>query len=173
MVMNLKFMRWLLRICALGGALLLAAVPASSQTANQEQIAKTAMGTAAKTTTAVQPSFTDYRGIKIGTPVGEVRNKLNHLQDKGKIQDFFVFSDTETAEVFYDEDGKVTGISVDYRGKRSNPPTPLEVLGEELQPKADGSMYDLKRYPAAGYWVAYNRTKGDDPTVTITMQKAQ
>lgn len=173
MVMNFKLIRWMLRICAVGGALLLAAVPASSQTTNQDQIAKTAINTATKSTTAAQPSFTAYRGIKLGMSAGEVRNKLDHLQDKGRLQDFFVFSDTETAQVFYDKDGKVVGISVDYRGKGSNPPTPLEVLGEELQPKPDGSMYDLKRYPAAGYWVAYNRTKGDDPTITITMQKAQ
>jgi hypothetical protein len=45
------------------------------------------------------------------------------------------------------------------------------VLGVELQAKPDGSMYELKRYPDAGYWVSYNRTAGDKPIVTITMQK--
>ena len=170
MMMNFKLMRWLLRICALGGALLLAAVPASSQT-KQDQIAKTVITTAAKNTTAAQPSFTEYRGITIGMSADEVRNKLDHLRDKGEYQDYFVFSDTESAQVVYDKDGKVMGVSIDYRGNASNPPTPQEVIGENLKPNADGSMYDLKRYPAAGYWVAYNRTAGDDPRVTITMQK--
>ena len=173
MLMNLKLMRWLLRICALGGALLLTAAPASSQTNKQDQIAETVMTTAAKTGTAPQPAFTDYRGIKIGMSAEEVRSKVDHLRDKSKDQDFFVFSDAESAQVVYDKSGKVIGVSIDYRGKDSNPPTPKEVLGEDLQPKADGSLYELKRYPEAGYWVAYNRTKGSEPTITVTMQKAQ
>jgi hypothetical protein len=45
------------------------------------------------------------------------------------------------------------------------------VLGTELQAKPDGSMYQLNRYPEAGYWVSYNRTAGDKPIITITMQK--
>jgi hypothetical protein len=93
------------------------------------------------------------------------------LREKGKLQDFFVFSDNESAEVFYDSEGKVKAISIDYMGKGSNPPTALEVLGEDIQAKPNGSMYELKRYPSAAYWVAYNRTAGDNPTVTITMQK--
>jgi hypothetical protein len=173
MLMNFKLTRWLLRTSVLGGTILLLAAPASSQTNKQDQVAQTVMASAAKTTTAPQPSFTDYRGIKIGMSADEVRSQLDHLQDKGKDQDFFVFSDTESAQVFYDKTGKVMGISIDYRGKESNPPAPRAVLGIALQPKSDGSMYDLKRYPEAGYWVAYNRTSGSDPTVTITMQKAQ
>jgi len=103
--------------------------------------------------------------------MNDVRNKLGHLKEKGKVQDFFVFSDSESAQVFYDQDGKVTAISLDYVGKNGSPPTPIEVLGEDLQAKPDGSMYQLKQYPSAGYWVAYNRTAGDDPRVTITIQK--
>jgi hypothetical protein len=62
-------------------------------------------------------------------------------------------------------------VSVDYFGGNSNAPLPTSVLGEDLQAKPDGSMYQLKRYPDAGYWVSYNRTAGDNPVVTITMQK--
>lgn len=173
MLMNFKLTRWLLRTCVLGSVTLLMAAPASSQTNQQDKIAQTVMPSAAKTANSPQPTFTDYRGIKIGMSADEVRSKLDHLQDKGKDQDFFVFSDTESAQVFYDKAGKVMGVSIDYRGKDSNPPTPRAVLGEDLQPKPDGSMYVLKRYPEAGYWVAYNRTSGPDPTVTVTMQKAQ
>ena len=173
MLLNFKSTQRLLQMCVLGSVTLLIAAPASSQTNKQDQIAQTVMTSAAKTATAPQPSFTNYRGIAIGMSADEVRSKLDHLQDKGKDQDFFVFSDTESAQVFYDKAGKVMGISIDYRGKDSNPPMPKEVLGEELEPKADGSMYSLKRYPEAGYWVAYNRTGGSDATVTVTMQKAQ
>lgn len=73
--------------------------------------------------------------------------------------------------IYYDEKGKVIAISIDYFGDNSNAPTPEAVLGTALQAKADGSMYQLNRYPEAGYWVSYNRTAGDKPIVTITMQK--
>ena len=122
---------------------------------------------------AAAPVFTDYKGIRIGMSADEVRNKLDHLREKSKVQDFFVFSDAESAQVFYDAQGKVTAVSVTYMGDDSRAPKPLAVLGEEIQAKADGSMYELKRYPAAGYWVAYSRTAGKNPIVTVTMQKMQ
>jgi hypothetical protein len=101
----------------------------------------------------------------------EVRAKLDRLKDGGPAQDFFVFSERESAQIYYDKDRKVTAISVDYFGGDSNAPSPNVVLGVDLQAKPDGSMYELKRYPDAGYWVSYNRTAGDKPIVTITMQK--
>jgi hypothetical protein len=159
--------------------LLVAALTVSAQTqdqtvSNQEQLVKaestSETGVEAKTAQPM-PVFTGYRGIQIGMSADDVRQKVDHLKEKGDAQDFFVFSDVETAQVFYDKSGKVRAVSVDYMGTVSNAPSAQEVLGEELQPKADGSMYDLRRYPAAGYWVSYNRTAGDSPTVTITMQR--
>ncbi len=117
------------------------------------------------------PVFKGYRGVEIGMSAEEVRAKLDSLKDGGPAQDFFVFSDRESAQIYYDADRKVTAISVDYVGGDSNAPSPNSVLGVELQAKPDGSMYELKRYPDAGYWVSYNRTAGDKPIVTITMQK--
>jgi hypothetical protein len=144
--------------------------PTSAQ--QQNEIAKASEATKrVEESLAPQPLFQGYRGVTLGLTAEEVRAKLDRLKEKGKIQDFFVFSDTEWAQIFYDKDGKVIAISVDYLGKASNPPTSREVLGEDLIAKADGSMYELKRYPDAGYWVSYNRTAGNDPTVTITMQK--
>jgi hypothetical protein len=116
------------------------------------------------------PVFTDYRGIRIGMNADEVRAKLDGLK-KGEAQDFFVFSEHESAQIYYGEDGKVTAISIDYIDPSDKAPSPNLVLGLELQPKPDGSMYQLNRYPEAGYWVSYNRTAGDKPIVTITMQK--
>jgi hypothetical protein len=54
--------------------------------------------------------------------------------------------------------------------KSGHAPTPMEVLGNDLEAKPDGSMYALKRYPESGYWVSYNRTAGDNAIVTITVQ---
>jgi hypothetical protein len=99
----------------------------------------------------------------------EVRAKLERLK-KGDGQDFLVFSEHESAQIYYDDNGNVTAISIDYFGD-SQAPAPEAVLGVGLEAKADGSMYQLNRYPDAGYWVSYNRTAGDKPIVTITMQK--
>lgn len=125
----------------------------------------------AQTPQANGPVFKDYRGVQIGMSVKEVREKLDRLKDGGAGQDFFVYSERESAQIYYDSNSKVMAISVDYFGENSNAPSPDAVLGVHLQAKPDGSMYELKRYPDAGYWVSYNRTAGDKPIVTITMQK--
>jgi hypothetical protein len=117
------------------------------------------------------PVYQDFMGVTLGMGADEVRAKLRHLKDKGERQDFFVFSDSQSAQIVYDDKGKVIVISVDYRSKDGNAPSPESVLGEGVQPRPDGSMYQLKRYPEAGYWVAYNRTAGNDAIVTVTMQK--
>jgi len=151
---------------------------ASNQNANQNHetpAAKTAAtnsNTVATNTPATPaPVFTDYKGIRIGMNADEVRDKLDHLKEKGKVQDVFIFSDAESALVYYDAQGKVMAVSVIYTGDDSNAPKPQTVLGEEIQAKPDGSMYELKRYPEAGYWVAYSRTAGKNPIVTVTMNK--
>ncbi len=117
------------------------------------------------------PVYQDFMGVTLGMSADEVRAKLGHLKDKGERQDFFVFSESQWAQTVYDDKGKLTVISVDYIGKDSRAPSPESVLGEAVEVKQDGSIYHLKRYPEAGYWVAYSRTAGDNPTVTVTMQK--
>jgi len=116
------------------------------------------------------PVFKDYRGITIGMSTDETRSKLDRLK-KGDGQDFLVFSEHESAQIYYDASGKVTAISIDYFGDKNGAPPPEAVLGTTIQAKPDGSLYQLNRYPEAGYWVSYNRTAGDKPIVTITMQK--
>lgn len=148
------------------------AAPAKAQTQTENQVAKTAINAVTPPAkTEIAPVFNAYRDVKIGTPASEVRDTLErYLKAKGDKQDFLVLSDNETAQIFYDSAGKVTAISIDYAAKNGHVPTPMEVLGTDIQPKPDGSMYALKRYPAAGYWISYNRTRGESPTVTITMQ---
>ncbi|HEU4876164.1 MAG TPA: hypothetical protein VFT44_23820 [Pyrinomonadaceae bacterium] len=140
-----------------------------SSGSGQEEVAE--MNPSASNAAATSlPVFTDYRGVTIGMTAEEVRSKLDGLK-KGESQDFLVFSDRESAQIYYNSEGKVTAISIDYFGGNSNAPSPDAVLGVGLVAKADGSMYQLNRYPEAGYWVSYNRTAGDKPIVTITMQK--
>jgi len=137
--------------------------------ANAQEVAKVSTATT-KTANANVPVFADYRGVTIGMAADEVRSKLNNVK-KGDRQDFVSFSEHESAQIYYDDKGKVTAISIDYFGDNSSAPTPEAVLGAAIQPKPDGSMYQLNRYSEAGYWVSYNRTAGDKPIITITMQK--
>lgn len=153
------------------GLILMVSITNAQQTSNTPaQEVATVTNSATKAATANVPVFKDYRGVTIGMTAADVRAKLDRIK-KGDGQDFLVFSERESAQIYYDADGKVTAISIDYFGDISNAPSPDAVVGAAIQPKADGSMYQLNRYPDSGYWVSYNRTAGDKPIVTITMQK--
>lgn len=119
---------------------------------------------------SAEPLYTNYRGATIGMTIAETREKLGTPKSKGKRQDFFVFSDKESAQVFY-VNGKVSAISVDYLGADSGAPTTMDVFGVEVEPRKNGRVYKLVRYRKAGYWVAYNRTPGKSPIVSITMRR--
>ena len=117
----------------------------------------------------VTPVYKDYRGVTIGMTADEARRKLGNKKADGKTQDFFQIEDDEMATVYYNKDGKVRAISITYIGK--NAPAADAVVGATVAPDANGRVYKLIRYPGAGYWVAYSRTSGDSPTVSITMQR--
>lgn len=118
-----------------------------------------------------KPLYVEYKGVRIGMEPIEVRKKLGDPADKGDVQDFFVFSDHETAQVFYAK-GKVMAVSVNYLSEK-NAPLPKVVLGLDLVAKPDGGIHKIVRYPEAGYWVSYTRTSGDAPMTIVTMQKIQ
>ena len=117
------------------------------------------------------PIFQEYRSVRIGMTIEEVRKKLNNPSDKSDEQDFFVFSDNETAQVFYDKTHKVFAISVNFLNGARDLPTPKGILGSEVAAKPDGSAYKMVRYPKAGYWVSYSRTSGESPLTIVTLQK--
>ena len=153
-------------------ALILIVTIANGQTtsnpAAQEEVA-TVVNSSSSNAASNVPALKDYHGVSIGMTSAEVRARLDGLK-KSDGQDFLVFSENESAQIYYDGQGRVSAISIDYFGG-SKAPAPEAVLGIAIQAKADGSMYQLNRYPDAGYWVSYNRTAGDKPIVTITMQK--
>jgi hypothetical protein len=117
--------------------------------------------------------FKDYRGVQLGMTADEVRKKLGTPKDKGDEQDFFVFGDHESAQIVYDSTHKVITISADYLSTEATVPTCKQVLGSEVEAKADGSVYKMIRFPKAGYWLSYNRTAGASPMTSITWQKIQ
>lgn len=147
-------------------------VPAFGQIAENTQAAATQIADKKSETPIFMPVLNDYKGLKIGASAEEVRDKLG----KAKIDDkdgFFYDSDGEMVQIGLDADKKARVISITYSDKSKNTPTYADVFGADTPAptKPDGSIYNLVRYPEAGYWVAYSQTAGENPTVTVTMQK--
>ena len=116
-------------------------------------------------------SFHAYRGVQLGMTADEVRQKLGEPKDKGAEQDFYVFNESETAQIVYDKTHKVVTISADFLAPGPEVLTPKQVFGAEVEAKPDGSAYKMVRFPKAGYWLSYSRTSGDAPMTTVTLQK--
>jgi hypothetical protein len=117
------------------------------------------------------PVFRGYKGVQIGMSMDEVHRKLGEPKEPGTTQDYYAVSEKEVVQVFYDASQKVMAVSVNYLGEGSGAPQCKEVLGTDITAGADGAIHKLVQYPKAGYWVSYNRSAGDDPLVTVTMQK--
>lgn len=122
---------------------------------------------------AATPTYSGYKGVQIGMSDAEARKLLGDPKEKSDGQDYFVFSDKESAQIVYDSSHKVTTISVTYIGKSSSIPTPTVVFGEDVQAKSDGSISKTVQYAKDGFSVTYYRTPGDDPIIMVTMQKLQ
>ena len=129
--------------------------------------------TAASSADADTPLLREYRGVTLGMTAEEARKKLGEPADKSDAQDFYTFSETESAQIFYDGSRKVMAISVQYTGGAAGTPDAKAVLGTDVQAKEDGSAYKMVEYKRAGCWVSYSRTAGDAPIVTVSMKKAQ
>jgi hypothetical protein len=50
-------------------------------------------------------------------------------------------------------------------------PAPSAVVGSDIEARPDGSLYQMVRYPKAGYRVSYSRTAGNSTIVSVMMQK--
>lgn len=117
-----------------------------------------------------QPPYSDYKGVRLGMTAQEARTKLGEPTLKSEEQDYFVFSDKETAQIGYDVAHRVNVISVDYLSGAVTP-DPKAVVGGELELQPNGALYKVVRYESLGFWVSYNRTAGPVVIVTITLQK--
>jgi hypothetical protein len=128
------------------------------------------VASAAPKPTPEKGAFTAYKGVSLGMKAADARKALGDPKDKSDAQDFYVFSESETVQVYY-EGGAVSAISIDFAGDLKNAPTCKAVIGEDVPPKADGAIYKLLRFPKSGYWISYNKTGGANPLVSITIQK--
>lgn len=121
--------------------------------------------------TPEKPVFSGYKGVSIGMEASAVRQKLGDPKDKSDTMDMYMFSDTESVQFYYDADKLVNAIMITYSGDLAKAPTPRDIFGEDVEARPDGGVSKMVRYPKAGYWIAYNRTVGDDAIVSIAMQK--
>jgi hypothetical protein len=117
------------------------------------------------------PAFKDYKGVRIGMSADEVAEKLGEPAVKDENEGIFLISDFEMVQVLYDKTGGASAISITYSAEHPNPPTALAVLGEDVPADADGRIYKLTRYEDVGYWVAYSRSAGEAPVVSVTIKK--
>jgi outer membrane protein assembly factor BamE (lipoprotein component of BamABCDE complex) len=151
----------------------LAVVAAVGQTtaANAETSALTAPTEAKKL--SPMPVFKDYKGVTVGMTADEIREKLGKPKMADDAGFYYVFSDDESAQINLDADKKASVIVIFYAAENKNAPAYADVFGPEanVAAKDDGSIYNLVRYPEAGFWVAYNRPAGDKAIVTVTIQK--
>ena len=117
-----------------------------------------------------KPIYAGYKGVMVGTAMSDARTKLGTPRDKSDAEDYYVYSDSESVQVLYGSDKTVRVISINYIGK--NAPTPMAVLGIDVEAKSDGSINKRVSYPKSGFWISYLRTGGDDPmTVSLRSRK--
>lgn len=117
------------------------------------------------------PPFHEYKGVSIGMAVADARQKLGNPADKSDAQDIYNINDKQSAMVYYDGAGKVSAIVLMFMGGNADALTPKSVFGTDVDARPDGSISKMVRYEKAGYFVAYSRTSGDSPLVTVTIQK--
>ncbi len=117
------------------------------------------------------PVYSSYRGVELGMAIEDARKKLGSPKERSDGQDYYEFSDNESAQLYYDAAKKVTAITATYIGKLDSAPTAKAIFGQEAEVKPDGGIFKMVRYPKAGFWISYTKTGGDDPLIMIAMQK--
>ncbi|HZT59753.1 MAG TPA: hypothetical protein VFA21_14175 [Pyrinomonadaceae bacterium] len=118
-----------------------------------------------------QPLWQEYRGVRLGMTAAQVAQKIGAPKEGNERDQFYVFSDFETAQVYYDERHTVIAVTVNYLGEQSGAPAPEKIFGTPAEARPDGSIYKMVKYPRAGYFIVYTRDAGDNPLVTVAMQK--
>ena len=134
------------------------------------EFTSSAASTAPAPTPPNKAVLSTYKGVGLGMKADEARKLLGSPKDKSDAQDFYVLSESETAQIYY-EGGAVSAISIDFSGDLKNAPSCKQVLGEDVAPKSDGGVYKLVRFPKAGFWVSFSKTGGTNPIVSVTIQK--
>ena len=116
------------------------------------------------------PVFSSYMGVTIGMPSAESRKKLGKASDESDDQEHFEISPKEYVDIYYDTDKTVKAISISYTDPAAAP-LPKAVIGSDIQPRANGSLFQMVRYPDSKIWVSYSKTAGEGSMVSVTISK--
>jgi len=122
----------------------------------------------------IEPAVKELRGISLGMTVDEVRSKLGKPLSQDDSGLYYSFSNTESAQIGLNSDGKVRTIATIYSGGDQNAPKFEDVFGPSVQVAAsdNGRLYKMVRYPSAGFWIAYSKIGTDkNELTTVTMKK--
>jgi hypothetical protein len=122
----------------------------------------------------IEPAVKDLRGISLGMTVDEVKSKLGKPLSQDDSGLYYSFSNTESAQIGLNSDGKVRTIATIYSGGDQNAPKFEDVFGPGVQVAAsdNGRLYKMVRYPSAGFWIAYSKIGTDkNELTTVTMKK--
>jgi len=139
----------------------------------QTEAAKTEIQETEKPT-VLQPALADIKGITIGMTADEVKDKLGKAKSSDATGFYYVFSDEESMQITLDADKKVRVVAMFYIDDEAAAPKYEDIFGADakVEKQGNGRIYNLVRYPDAGYWVAYDRIMvEDEPMITVTMQK--
>lgn len=120
---------------------------------------------------ADRPPFASYKGVSIGIPIENARAILGNPKEIVEKQDFYLFSENESMQVFYEDGKTVTAIMVTFVGVIDTAPSAKDVFGEEVAANEDGSFFKMVRYPKAGFWISYSHAATADKMINIAMQK--
>ena len=119
------------------------------------------------------PVWQGYKGVAIGMTGAQVREKLGVPKSEDAEGFYYIFSETETAQILLDAGKKVKTISVVFSEEHKGAPTFPDVFGRTAtaEPKTDGSIFKMMRYEDAGYWISYSRSAGEKAMIIVTIQK--
>lgn len=120
-----------------------------------------------------KPLFTEYKGITLGMPMADARQKLGKAKEETNAEDYWEFENNESVRVLYGAEKQVRAISITYDANQAGTPTGMKVFGKEFEAEPDGSKHKLVTYSKAGFWLSYVRTAGDDALVIVTLQKIE
>jgi outer membrane protein assembly factor BamE (lipoprotein component of BamABCDE complex) len=120
-----------------------------------------------------RPVWQSYKDVTIGMSAEQVREKLGAPRSEDAEGFFYVFSETENAQILLDANKKVRCISTVFTAEHAASPAFTDVFGkaEELTARPDGSVYKMVKYTDAGYWVSYSRMAGEKAMVIVMIQK--
>ena len=118
-----------------------------------------------------RPPFSAYRGVSIGIPIENARAILGNPKELIEKQDFYLISENESLQIFYEDGKTVTAIMVTFVGVLDNAPSAKDVFAEEVAANEDGSFFKMMRYPKAGFWISYSHAATADKMINIAMQK--